>query len=174
MVAWLDANYLSEPVIHQIIPHPGTTRLITCFTAATPELAAGPGFVAAAGASDGSWFLVQGSTQGIYTKHLATESAAHPEPRGMLGALGSALSWGYNEAFNPSAKYIKRTASCRRAVGIACIPVDASRVKFLVLSDTTVDCWLVGGLVGACIGVHGCQQWDVHGSHAHGRAHGVS
>ena len=110
------------------------------------------------GTADGSWLLVQGSTQGLLTKHLnasraaaPTSSAQHPastlaKGAGVLGALGSALSWGYAEVFDPSAKLVKRTPCGRPVADIHVAALDAGRLRVTLLTDVSVECWMVKGL----------------------------
>ena len=112
------------------------------------------------GTADGSWLLVQGSTQGLLTKHLnasrgaapaSTSSAQYPastlaKGAGVLGALGSALSWGYAEVFDPSAKLVKRTPCGRPVADIHVVALDAGRLRVTLLTDVSVECWTVRSL----------------------------
>lgn len=149
LTVWLDASYLSEPVVQQIVTGPGgtTTSVVSAFSAtAAPNLTAGPAFVAALASTNGSWYLIQGSTQGIFTKQLAV-SAAQQESKGVLGALGSVISYAYTEAFDPSAKYIKKSPSGRPAIAVHVTPVDATHIRVFLLNDQSLDCWMVRGMV---------------------------
>lgn len=141
MAAWMDANYLEEPITCQIAAASGAG--ISSFSAAVPEDSGSElVFLAAAGCADGSWMLVQGSSGGLHTRQLNAGGSAQ-DARGVLGKIGSALSWGYAEAFDPSAKIVKRTPSGRPVVDVAVVVLDASRLRVLVLTDASIDCWLV-------------------------------
>lgn len=141
LVAWLDASYLTDPTTQQLVEfsHGGA---VTAFAACCPDLAASPGFIAAVATSQGHLLTVQGSQQGIYAKQVVG-SVAPKESRGMFGALGNAISWTYHEAFDPSAKFVKRSSSGRPACGVHVQTVDALHIHVLVLTDSSLDCWLV-------------------------------
>lgn len=108
------------------------------------------------GAADGSWLLVQGSVQGLLTRHIAsgkTPQAASTSSAisaatgkggvGMLSALGSALSWGYTEVFDPSAKLIKRTPSGLPVSEIVVTAMRDGKLRVLVLTKASLECWMV-------------------------------
>mmetsp|Transcript_19311 Transcript_19311/g.41732 ORF Transcript_19311/g.41732 Transcript_19311/m.41732 type:complete len:1007 (-) Transcript_19311:157-3177(-) len=143
LCVWLDANYLSEPVVHQLLPGSVATISVTGFSAHhQTDGASGPAFVAAASCSGGSWVLVHGSSQGIYTRQLG-HANPQQEPKGVMGKLGSVISWTYTEAFDPLARLIKKSPSGRPAVAVQSIMIDTTHLKVFVLSEVSLDCWLV-------------------------------
>ena len=67
----------------------------------------------------------------------------------MLNALGSALSWGYTEVFDPSAKLIRRTPSGLPVSDIVVTATVDGRLRVLVLTTGSVECWMVRDERGA-------------------------
>ena len=81
----------------------------------------------------------------------SSSSVQHPtstlaKGAGVLGALGSALSWGYAEVFDPSAKLVKRTPCGRPVADIHVVALDAGRLRVTLLTDVSVECWTVRSL----------------------------
>lgn len=151
LAAWMDAHYLEAPATAQIAANAGsdTALSITSFSAAMPEdTSSEPCFLGAAGCSNGSWTLVQGSTQGLLTREMAARVPSS-DAKGVLGKLGSAISWGYTEAFDPSAKILKRVPSGRPVVAVHCAVLDAARLRVTLLTDQSIDCWLVSKVYAA-------------------------
>ncbi|KAF5839947.1 hypothetical protein DUNSADRAFT_18228 [Dunaliella salina] len=147
---WLDANHSVEPIHHQVIVgvdqrssaavgQPQQRAAVTTFTAEIPELATsagGPLFVGMMGSVDGNLFFIQGSPQ----------LAALPsqQTRGVLGTLGSVLSWTYHEAFLPGAKFIKHVSSGATPVAVH-VAKDGTvnHLHVYVLTANALECWLV-------------------------------
>uniref|UniRef100_A0A7S3VQF7 Nucleoporin Nup133/Nup155-like N-terminal domain-containing protein n=1 Tax=Dunaliella tertiolecta TaxID=3047 RepID=A0A7S3VQF7_DUNTE len=151
---WLDANHSVEPVHHQVIVgvdqrnpagQPQQRTVVTAFTADIPELGAsagGPSFVGMMGSVDGNLFFIQGSPQGIFTKQLA--ALPSQQTRGVLGTLGSVLSWTYHEAFLPGAKFIKHVSSGATPVAVHVAMDDTvNHLHVYVLTANALECWLV-------------------------------
>lgn len=155
IAAWMDANHLAEPITAQLVDG---TAAISSFAASVPEdSASGPVFVGAAGMPDGSWLALQGSAQGIITRHVKAR-ITQQEAKGMLGKIGSVISWGYSEAFDPSAKLIKKTPSGRPVVDVHVVALDASRLRITVLTDACVESWLVRHwLYGSVLDAEACR-----------------
>lgn len=156
LTVWLDAHHLAYPSEQQVLAPPRSQqaqRLVTAFAATRLDLGGGPAFLAAMGTVDGSWHLLQAGPQGIFAKQLACPPAAPAsEAKGLVGALGSALSKAYTDAFDPSAKYLRRAPSQRAALGVSVEAVaggGGQHFRVLLLTDEGIDCWLVGGWVGA-------------------------
>lgn len=145
VAAWLDCNYLSEPLLCRT-----AASSVTAFSA----VASGSGFLAAVCAADGCVHLVQGSQQGLQGSILASPTS----DQGKSGVIGSLLTWAYTEAFDPGAKYVKKSPSGRPAVGCHIVPADSTTLHVYVLTDSTLDCWRVGALgfvFVPCVLMHG-------------------
>ncbi|GAX78191.1 hypothetical protein CEUSTIGMA_g5633.t1 [Chlamydomonas eustigma] len=145
LATWLDINYQTDPFICQLSA--STHSRINSFSAVSPTASGNSGivFVGAAGFSDGSWALVQGSPQGLVSRLLNTHLDSRTECKpSMLGKLGSALSWTYTEVFDPSAKFIKRSPTTGQSViDVHVHPLDSNRYRVLLLTETAVDLWQV-------------------------------
>ncbi|KAG2439233.1 hypothetical protein HXX76_004595 [Chlamydomonas incerta] len=152
LTVWLDAHHLAAPAEQQLLAPPvgAAARqprgpLLSAFAAARLDLGAGPAFLAALSASDGSLHLVQVGSQGIFPKQLWSPPAA-PERPGLVGALGGLLQRAYTDAFDPSARYLRRQPSARPAGRLhlgAVAGSGGSHYRLLVLTAESVDCWAI-------------------------------
>ncbi|KAG2499006.1 hypothetical protein HYH03_003192 [Edaphochlamys debaryana] len=158
LTVWLDANHLASPVEHQLLSgaqQPAQQRqtgsgprngpLVAAFTAARLDLGSGAAFLAALSAADGSLHLLQAGTQGIFPKLLSSPAAA-AESRGLVGALGSALSRAVTDAFDPSARYLRKQPAPAPALGLHLGPAPGgggTHYRLLVLTAEALDCWTV-------------------------------
>ncbi|KAJ9533324.1 hypothetical protein QJQ45_026442 [Haematococcus lacustris] len=152
LVAWLDANNLADPFVHQLTSHlgspaHGSSPAITSFSAAAPAQASSPGFTAAVCSADGCVFIVEGSPLGLHEQRLSAP-AARPTQSSVLGSLGHVMAWTYSEAFAPGQKFLKTKSSGRPARAVNLVSRDMSHLHLLVMTDETLECWLVGGWVG--------------------------
>ncbi|KAJ9532125.1 hypothetical protein QJQ45_003830 [Haematococcus lacustris] len=152
LVAWLDANNLADPFVHQLTSHlgspaHGSSPAITSFSAAAPAQASSPGFTAAVCSADGCVFIVEGSPLGLHEQRLSAPPA-RPTQSSVLGSLGHVMAWTYSEAFAPGQKFLKTKSSGRPARAVNLVSRDMSHLHLLVMTDETLECWLVGGWGG--------------------------
>ena len=153
----MDANLFNvDPTIHSLIPYETSTEssppIITSFSAIVPSEASGHQavFLASAGLSDGSWALLQGSTsQGILSKRINQKALTHSTPitssssslPPLLTKLTSAVAWGLQEAFDPSARILRKTPGSGGVASIQILSVDTTKVRVLILYEASLDCW---------------------------------
>lgn len=153
LTVWLDAHHLASPVEHTLLTRtpstPTSAPLVAAFSAARLDLGTGPAFLAALSATDGSLHLLQVGAQGIHTKQLAGPAPPEAHARGLVGALGSVLSRAVTDAFDPSARYLRKTPAGRPAVAgglhVAAAPGGGGQhYRVLLLTADALDCWAVG------------------------------
>ncbi|KAJ9533770.1 hypothetical protein QJQ45_026844 [Haematococcus lacustris] len=147
LVAWLDANNLADPFVHQLTSHlgspaHGSSPAITSFSAAAPAQASSPGFTAAVCSADGCVFIVEGSPLGLHEQRLSAP-AARPTQSSVLGSLGHVMAWTYSEAFAPGQKFLKTKSSGRPARAVNLVSRDMSHLHLLIMTDETLECWLL-------------------------------
>lgn len=161
MAVWLDTVYLAGATLQHILPSNRSTAsspaLLTSFAATLlSHDGGGPAFAAVATASDGSWYLLHGGTgsSNVGMRRLNVPGAAAGAGNGgsgggLLGRLGSVVSWGYGEVFDPLRKFMHKAPSNRPALSasLAAAPGCApGQLRVLLLTEQSVDCWLVRGM----------------------------
>lgn len=155
LTTWIDGNSRTQPTVTQTLAGAVSTAsasplhpvCVTAFTACRAEHENGPAFLAAVASSDSSWSLIQGNHANVFAKQLAAPPPPAPaQSRGMLGTLGSVLSRTYQDAFDPSARFVKSAPCGKPALSVKIRPINTTNFRILLLTESNLECWLVGGL----------------------------
>lgn len=148
---WLDAHYLAKPIeVHPIKSGPEVGEPVV---AAMSAIAAeSTGLIVIITGLEGSVYLCHAiPDQGVINprKFNAGTAPSTHSSLGIVGKVGGLLGAMYAEAFNPLAKVQRSGASQRPAIGLSLQRVDEGRYRLLVLSDESLDCWMVRSTAAA-------------------------